>query len=246
LALLGTAQNFAWYLVAWIFIGAGMGAGLYDAAFSTLGSIYGRNSRGAIASVTLFGGFASTVCWPISAFLVEHLGWRGTCFFYAAVHVGVTLPIYLLTLPRRSFILPNADSERAPAPRLRLEPHELRLFVLLAAIAASILSMMGNLVLQLLQLLQARGLELASAVAIGALIGPSAVGARVIESIAGHQYHPIWTMVASAVLVAVGTLLFLLQFPFAPSRFTRRETALAPSPEARFRSLSLDLPAIRC
>jgi MFS family permease len=214
LVLLGTAQNFAWYLVAWIFIGAGMGAGLYDAAFSTLGSIYGRNSRGAIASVTLFGGFASTVCWPISAFLVEHLGWRGTCFFYAAVHVGVMLPIYLLTLPRRSFILPNADSERAPAPRLRLAHHELRLFILLAAVvtvAASILSMMGNLVLQLLQ---ARGMELASAVAIGALIGPSAVGARVIESLAGHQYHPIWTMVASAVLVAVGTLLFLLQFPF--------------------------------
>jgi MFS family permease len=40
LLLLGTAQNFAWYLAAWIVLGAGMGAGLYDAAFSTLGSIY--------------------------------------------------------------------------------------------------------------------------------------------------------------------------------------------------------------
>jgi len=56
LALLGAAQNFAWYLAAWIFIGGGMGAGLYDAAFSTLGSVYGKEARSAITSVTLFGG----------------------------------------------------------------------------------------------------------------------------------------------------------------------------------------------
>jgi predicted MFS family arabinose efflux permease len=189
-----------------------MGAGLYDAAFSTLGSIYGRDSRSAITSVTLFGGFASTVCWPISAFLVEHLGWRGACFCYAALHALLALPTYLFALPRRSFIVPAAG-EKAGAPGVRLARHEFRLFVLLAAvvtIAAAILSMMGNLVLQLLQ---ARSMELAAAVALGALIGPSAVGARVIESFAGHHYHPIWTMIASAVLVAIGILLFLFRFP---------------------------------
>ncbi len=42
LALLGTATNFVSYLVAWAVIGAGMGASLYDAAFSTLGNIYSR------------------------------------------------------------------------------------------------------------------------------------------------------------------------------------------------------------
>ena len=71
LASLGAAPNFPLYLVAWAVIGAGMGAGLYDAAFSTLGNIYGSNARGAIAAVTLFGGFASTVCWPLSAYLVQ-------------------------------------------------------------------------------------------------------------------------------------------------------------------------------
>jgi hypothetical protein len=60
--VLGTAQNLTWYLAAWLLIGGGMGAGLYDAAFATLGSIYARESRSAITSVTLFGGFASTVC----------------------------------------------------------------------------------------------------------------------------------------------------------------------------------------
>lgn len=214
LVLLGAAQNFAWYLASWFFVGGGMGAGLYDAAFSTLGSIYGKESRSAITSVTLFGGFASTVCWPISAFLTEHLGWRGACFSYAAVHVGLALPIYLLAVPRRSFIVPPTASHKAGARDVRLERHEIWLFALLAAvvtIAAAILSMMGNLVLQLLQ---AGGTELASAVALGALIGPSAVGARVVESFAGHRYHPIWTMIASTGLVAAGTLLFLFRFPF--------------------------------
>ena len=37
------------------------------------------HSGGRHTSLTLFGGFASTVCWPLSAFFVEHLGWRGAC-----------------------------------------------------------------------------------------------------------------------------------------------------------------------
>ena len=45
LAALGTAGSFPLYLVAWAVIGAGMGASLYDAAFSTLGNIYGANAR---------------------------------------------------------------------------------------------------------------------------------------------------------------------------------------------------------
>ena len=35
-------------------------------AFSTLGDVYGESSRTPITVVTLFGGFASTVCWPLS------------------------------------------------------------------------------------------------------------------------------------------------------------------------------------
>ena len=213
LVALGTGQNFTWYLAAWLLIGGGMGAGLYDAAFATLGSIYASESRRAITSVTLFGGFASTVCWPVSAVLTAYLGWRGACLGYAALHFGVALPVYLRTLPRRSFL--GTSAARNPAALdLKLGRHEAWLFAVLAVvvtIAAAILSMMGNLVLQLLQ---ARGLDMAAAVAIGTLIGPSAVGARVVESFAGHRYHPVWTMTASAALVAAGTLLLLLRFRF--------------------------------
>jgi hypothetical protein len=67
--------------------------------------------------------------------------------------------------------------------------------------------------INLLPLLQARGLELSVAVGLGAMVGPSQVGARVVEMLAGRHYQPIWTMVASAVLVAIGIGLLFLDFP---------------------------------
>jgi MFS family permease len=203
LVLLGLTRNPALYFCAWIVVGLGMGAGLYDAAFATLGAIYGKDARPAITSVTLFGGFASTVCWPLSAFLVAELGWRGACFAYAAIQVLISLPILMLALPRKK--PPHSAGAAATVRRnVKLEPSERLVFGLLAlvlTISSAILSLMG---IHLLPLLQARGLELAAAVALGTLVGPSQVGARVIEMFFGRHYHPIWTMVASTTLVALG------------------------------------------
>ena len=56
---LAVAPNLAGYIVAWLVIGVGMGAGLYDAAFAALGRLYGPDARSAITTLTLFGGFAS-------------------------------------------------------------------------------------------------------------------------------------------------------------------------------------------
>jgi MFS family permease len=212
LLLLGSAQSIAWYLVAWLILGVGMGCGLTDAAFSTLGSIYGEDARGPITALTLFAGFASTVCWPLSAYLIEHLGWREACFIYAAIQIGVALPVLLLALPRGSPIPPPRDDEGARSGTT-LAPGELSTFALLAVVltlSAAILSMMG---IHLLPLLQARGLELSVAVGLGAFVGPSQVGARMVEMLIGRHYHPIWTMISSAVLVAAGTALLFAAFP---------------------------------
>ena len=65
LVVLGLAPNLPVYLLGWVVIGFGMGAGLYDPAFATLGRLFGDSARSAITQVTLLGGFASTVCWPL-------------------------------------------------------------------------------------------------------------------------------------------------------------------------------------
>ena len=205
LVTLGLAPTLPVFFGGWIILGLGMGAGLYDPAFSTLGRLFGEHARSAITHVTLFGGFASTVCWPLSAFLVEHFGWRGACLTYAAILIAVVLPLYLFGLPREAAHLPDntAQGTSAVRPGQVLPEHRLA-FALLATgftLAAVIMTVIS---VHLLTLLQAQGVALATAVGLGALIGPSQVGARVLEMLFGRKAHPIWSLLVSAVLVAVG------------------------------------------
>ena len=207
LVIVATAKSLPVYLAGWIVLGAGMGASLYDAAFATLGALYGNAARGPIAAVTLVGGFASTVCWPFSAFLVGQAGWRGACLVYAAIHVALGCAGSLLVLPARRPEAPAAAPGERPAAS-GLMPDERMMFALVSAVltlAAAILALVGS---QLITLLTGSGLTLAQAVGLGMIIGPAAVGARAIETLAGTRYHPIWTMVASVTLVCCGAVLF--------------------------------------
>jgi hypothetical protein len=87
------------------------------------------------------------------------------------------------------------------------------LFVLLAA-AITISSMISTMVsVHLLTILQARDILLAAAVALGALVGPSQVGARAIEMLISRYHHPIWTLLASTILVAAGIAALLAGLP---------------------------------
>jgi hypothetical protein len=63
---------------------------------------------------------------------------------------------------------------------------------------------MAMVSVHLVTLLQARGVGLASAVAYGALIGPSQVGARIVEMAGKGRHHPLWTLTAAMLLVAAG------------------------------------------
>src|SRR5262249_38061744 len=95
LAGIGASPALPAYLASWVLIGIGMGTGLYDSVFAALGRIYGSEARTPITNLTLFGGFASTVCWPLSAFMIEHAGWRAACFAYAGLHLFLALPLQM-------------------------------------------------------------------------------------------------------------------------------------------------------
>lgn len=160
------------------------GAGLYDAAFATLGGYYGRSARSAITTLTLWGGFASTVCWPLSALFLEHLGWRGACMAYAGIHLAICLPLVLLVLPSNGKPRPIGGKDQAPAIKLR--DHERRAYLIMMAIV--VLAGLGVTIISvhLLTLLQQRGLSLGEAVALGALIGPAQVAGRIGEMASGE------------------------------------------------------------
>lgn len=207
LAALALAQNFTMFVVAWVVLGVGMGAGLYDAAFATLGRLYGSTARPAITLVTLWGGFASTACWPLSAYLVEHLGWRGACLTYAGLHLAVSVPLILFFIP-----VPPPRPQKAPGTeqQARLSHRDRQAFGVLAAILVLGGTTTTIISIHLLTLLQSQGLPLSTAVALGALIGPSQVAARILEAAGGGRHHPIWTLTAAMGLIALGVVLLWL------------------------------------
>ncbi|ANH08684.1 MFS transporter (plasmid) [Shinella sp. HZN7] len=216
LAGLALSPNLPFYIVSWLVLGIGMGAGLYDAAFATLGRLYGQRARTAIASLTLFGGFASTVCWPLSALFVSEFGWRNACLIYAAVHVVVLLPLYVFALPTepkrslRAGLVPESRAGATVAPAAATSKLVFGLVALVITISSMISAMLS---VHLLTILQAREIALAAAVALGAIVGPSQVGARAIEMLISRFHHPIWTKFASTVFVAIGVGLLWIGFP---------------------------------
>jgi hypothetical protein len=215
LLTLAAAPNLVVFTLGWLVIGAAMGAGLYDPAFATIGRLYGKGARAIITSLTLIGGFSSTVCWPLSAVLLEHLGWRGACVAYAVVNLFLVLPLYRFGLPAEARHIAGATpppreatAEAGPPPPPRGGLHHL-LFSLVA-VSMTLSSVIASVMsVQLLAVLEQRGVPLATAVALGAIIGPCQVGARLIDLLAGQRTHPVWEGVLSAVFVTLGLGLLL-------------------------------------
>ncbi|MCC5969241.1 MAG: MFS transporter [Pararhodobacter sp.] len=217
LAVLGMAQGAAMLFAGWLIIGAGMALGLYEAAFSTLARLYGSRARGAITGVTLIAGFASTICWPVSAWLEFEFGWRMTCFFWAALHIALGLPLnrFLVTkapvetpveTPVEAPVLPDIVAPPAPpVPPAQHTPTMLLLAFVFAATWFSSTAMAAHLP----GLLQAAGASPAAAIAAAALIGPAQVAGRLLEFGVLRRFHPILSARLAAMAHPVGAAALL-------------------------------------
>jgi MFS family permease len=185
LVLLGFAQSIPLLVIAWLVLGIGMGYGLYDAAFGALGRIYGEAARGPITGITLIAGFASTVGWPLTALGLATIGWRDTCFAWAAAHILLGLPLNLLMLPAVKGA--KAAVESAVKPHIPLD----RSMILLAFVFATAWTVTGAMAAQLPRILEAAGATTVQAISAGALVGPAQVAARVVEAGILKRYHPL-------------------------------------------------------
>ncbi|MGL3807152.1 MFS transporter [Paeniglutamicibacter sp. R2-26] len=204
LAVLGVAPNQWWYLGAWVILGLGMSGGLYSGAFAVLGHTYGSSARSAITGLTLFGGFASSICWPLSILLVNEVGWRWTALAYAGAHLLVTVPLYALTIPQQPLTpLPNMGPERPEADSRRPAAPRRPMVVLVGTVTTLCTSIAALMSMHMFTLLAGIGIVGTAAVALAATIGPAQVGARFIEFVAGRKHHPLWTMLAATLAMAV-------------------------------------------
>jgi MFS family permease len=184
LALLGTSASVWTMLGAWLLLGIGMGLGLYDAAFGALGRIYGSDARSAITGITLIAGFASTVGWPLSSLGLETVGWRETCYAWAAAHIVIGLPLNLM-LPR--------TVQSASSSRPVLKPHIPidRTTMMLSFAFAAAWTVTSAMAAHLPRIVEAFGATTAQAVLAGMMIGPAQVAARVLEAGFLSRFHPL-------------------------------------------------------
>jgi hypothetical protein len=196
-------------------LGLGMAAGLYDAAFAALGGWYREQARTPITALTLFGGFASTICRPLTAYLESKVGWRPTCLIYAAIHLFIAVPLQAWVLPRLAREHPGVQ-QKTSKPRLNrlslFEKHGL-FFATAAALTLSAI-ITSVIAVHLLSALQSRGLSLTDAVMVGAFIGPSQVAGRLVELAWGRRLHPAWSALISASLMGIGLAALYLDFSF--------------------------------
>ena len=213
LVLLGFATSIPLLVAAWLLLGIGMGAGLYDAAFAALGRIYGHAARGSITGITLIAGFASTVGWPLSAWGLETIGWRDTCFAWAAAHLLIGLPINWWMLPKVAGA--KAVVEAAVKPHIPLD----RTMILLAFVFAAAWTVTGAMAAHFPRILEAAGATPVQAIAAGALIGPAQVAARIFEAGFLKRYHPLLSARLACLTHPIGAVILAVAGGGAASVF---------------------------
>lgn len=199
------------YLACWLLVGAGMASTLYDPAFTTLTRIFGASARRQITFVTFAGGFASTVGWPATHFLIEYLGWRGAYLVFAAVMVVVVAPLHAFALPRVAFTAPvPVTTKTVPVERNYLLPRGTP-FLLLTAGFALHAFLLSGVTSNLLAVLERGGIAAGTVVAIGALFGPAQVLARLADFTFAGRTSPLWVARAAVTTIVIAfTMLAIL------------------------------------
>jgi len=226
LAVLGWSPNLPVFVAGWFIIGAGMGMGLYEAAFAALTAIYGRGARNSITGITLLAGFASTICWPISAWVDAELGWRATCFVWAAAHLGIGLPINGLLLPKElgdhAAPAPAAASTMAASVPVDMDEESMfsRRMLLLGFTFAVTWITSTAMAAHLPRLLEDAGATKTVAIAAAALVGPAQVAARLLEFGVLQRFHPLLSARLASITHPIGVIAVLMFGPAAAYLFT--------------------------
>jgi len=224
LGCMAMAQGPATLFAAWVIMGVAMGSGLYEAAFASLVRLYGQGARNAITGITLIAGFASTVGWPLSAWMEAHWGWRGACMGWAALHLLVGVPLNSW-LPRGagahsadggtppSGTAPNVSGASMAVPAAAAagaNVSTLRATLLLSFVFAVTWFTSTAMAAHLPRLLQASGTSLQVAVAMAALVGPAQVAARLAEFGLLRRMHPLVSAQLAAAAHPVGAGILML------------------------------------
>lgn len=206
LMLIASAQGPVQFFIGWGLAGMAMAANLYDAAFPALSQFAGRHYRPALTALTLLGGLASTVFWPLAWWLNEAFDWRAAMALFAGLHLFVCLPAHYLGLPRPATQSPADEApDVAPAAPAR----DSRFLWLATAFTVSAFVISGTAA-HAVGALKASGLSPATAIVAVSLIGPMQVVGRIIEFIVARGVSATMVGLAAFSVMAVAMCLLLV------------------------------------
>lgn len=189
--MLGLTHSVASYLLAWILLGLGMRLTLYDAAFAALARIAGPAARGPISQITLLGGLASTIFWPIGHYLAELMGWRGALFVYAALALFTILLHLAIPTARHDAQAPSAGAAPLRQP-LAQGKRELALAGALYAMLATLANFLNaGMSAHMIAILGGLGVAATISVWIATLRGVGQSLARLCEVLFGRHVDPL-------------------------------------------------------
>ena len=205
MAVLAVASSPAVVVIGWAIAGASMAATLYDPAFATLSQHTGDKYRRAVTALTLLGGFASTVFWPLSKVLLDAFGWRMTFGIYAALQVAVCLPIHLFVIPARAR---TASPSKGKSNERVASDTRPGLAKLNAAFAIANL-VVGVIAVHMVGLLTGAELTTTEAIAISVLMGPMQVAGRIVEIAFLRRVHATRIGVVALSLIALAIVVLM-------------------------------------
>jgi predicted MFS family arabinose efflux permease len=205
-ALSRTQALWVFYLV-WSGLGAGMALTLYEPAFAVLVEVWPRNYRRHMGVLTLAGGLASTVFWPLTHVLVAALGWRDTVLVYASIHLFICAPLHWFVLPlpqRYSTSVPNDCALLSATKRLsKRSAMRSSAFYLLAVSFAAFGFVTAAIATHVVPIVESKGVTTAVALAIAALIGPMQVIGRSADILLASRLSPLATGMVTVALIPI-------------------------------------------
>lgn len=187
---LALARGPVTYYAAWLVLGLAMRFTLYDAAFAALARIAGPDAKRPIALVTLFGGLASTIFWPLGHGLAESFGWRGALLVYAGFAL-LTIPLHL-GIPEGRFSAQRRGGASPLRPPLARSPREQLLASALYALVVALTSALNAAMsAHMIGILIGLGLASQTAVWAATLRGIGQSSGRLADIVTGSRLHAL-------------------------------------------------------
>lgn len=214
LVVCGLASNAVLFLGGLILVELASAFVLYATAFALLAQVTGPRAQRSITYLTLIAGFASTVFWPLTSWLLRGLDWHQVYFVFAVMNAAVCLPLHLwLTrFARNAATRPaEATTEAEPAAVAGAGNMVFALVVLGFSLAGFV---SAATLFHLVPLLATLGLG-ASGVFVASLFGPAQVASRLINMAFGKELPPTILSVVSAVMMPLALVILALSAPSA-------------------------------